>query len=166
MDFVNKLSREVQMVLGGTLLYIIFSFLDWQQVSGFGITVGRSEWHGIGVIAGLLAIALLAWEAARVLAVKMPLGGLSEGLVSVGIALLLAVFTVITFLTHDTARHWPAWIGLILSLAIAAASVVRARGEGVQLPEARSMGRTSEPEPAPPAEPEAAPPEAPAQPGE
>lgn len=165
MDFVKKLSREVQVVLGGAVLYLIFSFFDWQQVSGFGITVGRTEWTGIGIVAGLVAIALLAWEAARLLGIKVPLGELSEGIVSLGIALLLALFTVITFATHGTARHWPAWIGLILSLVIAAAAVVRARSEGVQLPEARPAGAASTatepaspPEPAPPAEP-ALPPE-------
>jgi hypothetical protein len=174
MDYLKRLSREVQVVLGAGVLYLIFSFFDWQQVSGFGITVGRTEWSGIGIVAGLVAIALLAWEAGRLLGIKVPLGELSEGIVSLGIALLLALFTVITFATHGTARHWPAWIGLILSLVIAAAAVVRARGEGVQLPEARpasAAGAASaasvptEPEPAPPAEPEAGP-EAPALPEE
>ncbi|HJQ73927.1 MAG TPA: hypothetical protein VJ814_03500 [Gaiellaceae bacterium] len=146
MDALKNLSREAQVVLGAGALYLIFSFLDWQQVSGFGITVGRSEWHGVGVIAGLLVIALLLWEAARLFAVKVPLGGLSEGLVSVGLALLLALFTVITFATHDFARHWPAWIGLILSLLIAVAAVARARAEGVQLPETRTTGTTEPPE--------------------
>lgn len=135
MDFFQKLSRELQVILVGGLLYLVFSFLDWQQVSGFGITVGINEWHGIGVVAGLVAIALLVWEAVRLLGVKVPLGTLSEGLVSVGIALLLALFTVITFFTHDTARHWPAWIGLVVALVIAAAALVRARGEGVRMPE-------------------------------
>ena len=83
---------------------------------------------------------------------------------------------MITFATHGTARHWPAWIGLILSLVIAAAAVMRARGEGVQLPEARSTSAVTgpeataastvtEPEPTPPAEPEVQP-EAPALPEE
>lgn len=136
MDVVKNLSREAQVVLGGGVLYLIFSFLDWQQVSGFGYTVGLSEWHGIGVVAGLVVIALLLWEVARVFGIKMPLGGLSEGIVSVGIALLLVLFTVITFATHGTARHWPAWIGLILSLLIGVAALGRARTEGVELPKA------------------------------
>jgi hypothetical protein len=83
MGYFKKLSREVQVVLGGGVLYLVFSFFDWQQVSAFGFTAGRSEWNGIGVVAGLVAIALLLWEAARLFAVKVPLGTLSEGLVSV-----------------------------------------------------------------------------------
>ena len=55
MDALMKLSREVQIVLGGAVLYVIFSFLDWQQVSFGGISAGLNEWHGIGVVAALLA---------------------------------------------------------------------------------------------------------------
>jgi hypothetical protein len=152
-DSVKKLPREVQAVLGGGVLYLILSFLDWQQVSAFGITAGRSEWTGFGIIAGLVAIALLVWEGARLFGVKVPLGELSEGLVSVGLALLLALFTVITFLTHGTARHWPAWIGLIVALAIAGAAGVRARNEGVQMPQGSTAGGAAEPESAPRPEP-------------
>jgi hypothetical protein len=134
METVMKLQRDLQIVLGGTVLYLIMSFLDWQQVSFGPITAGRSEWHGIGVIAGLLAIALLAWEAMRLLAVKVELGPLTPALLSVGLALLLLLFTVITFLSHSQARHWPEWLGLILSLVIAFVAVRRARGEGVAMP--------------------------------
>jgi hypothetical protein len=165
MDSVKKLSREAQIVLGGGVLYLLFSFFDWQQVSAFGYTAGRSEWTGFGIVAGLVAVLLVAWEAVRLLGVKVPLGELSDGLVSVGVALLLALFTVITFLTHGTARHWPAWIGLILALVIAGAALARARNEGVQMPEARPAPAAAAPEPAPPAEQEDGP-DTPAVPGE
>jgi hypothetical protein len=135
MDMLTKLPREVQVILGAAVLYLIFSFFDWQQVSGFGITVGRTEWEGVGVIAGLLVIALLLWEAARVFEVKIQLGSITPGLISVTIALLLLLFTVITFLTHNEARHWPSWLGLVLSIVIGAAAVMRARAEGVQMPD-------------------------------
>jgi hypothetical protein len=144
MDALMKLSREVQIVLGGAVLYLIFSFFDWQQVSYLGVSAGRSEWSGIGVIAGLLVLVLLAWEAVRLFEVKIELGSLTPGLVSVGLALLLLVFTVITFLSHNEARHWPAWIGLLLSIVIAVFAVKRAQGEGVEMPSMpKSMSGTT-----------------------
>ena len=138
MDVVRKMSPAAMVVAGGALLYVVFSFLDWQQVcvsagdqSACG---GASLWHGVGVVAALLGIAVLAWEAARAYGVRVPAGSVEPGVVSVGLAVLLLVFTVITFLTHDEFRHWPSWIGLLLSIAIAAAAFGRAREEGVQVP--------------------------------
>ncbi|MEI8105690.1 MAG: hypothetical protein WCH31_07595 [Actinomycetes bacterium] len=135
MDALKNLPREVQFVLGGGLLYLIVSFLNWQQASAFGISVGRTEWVGVGVVAGLLIVALLLWEAARFFAIEIPLGTLSAGFVSLALALLLVLFTVLTFLTHNEARHWPSWVGLLLSFTIAGAAVVRAKAEGVHMPE-------------------------------
>jgi hypothetical protein len=135
MDMLRKLPREVQVVLGGSLLYLLFSFLDWQQVSFLGAHAGISEWHGIGVIAGLLALALLLWEGARLLGLRIEFGPITAGLGSIGLALLLLVFTVITFLTHNEARHWPAWLGLLLSIVITIAAFRRARAEGVDVRE-------------------------------
>lgn len=139
MEMLKKLPREVQVVLGGGVLYVIFSFLDWQQVSAGPFSFGVNEWHGIGVVAGLLAIALLLWEVARLFQLNIQLGPVTPGLASVGLALLLLLFTVITFLTHGTARHWPAYVGLVLSIAIAAAAFARARAEGVQMPDLSAM---------------------------
>jgi hypothetical protein len=137
MDKLTKLSREVQVVLGGSLLYLIFSFFDWQQVGALGITVGASEWHGVGVVAGLVVIVLLVWEATRLMGVKVQLGSLTPGLVSAGLALVLLLFTIITFLSHSTARHWPAWVGLLLSVVVAAAALRRAKAEDVHMPAAK-----------------------------
>lgn len=145
MDQMKDLKREAQVVLVCGVLYLIISFLDWQQVSFpfAGGTVGLSEWHGVGVVAGLLVVALLVWEGVRLFAPDVSLGGVHEGLVSVVIALLLALFTVITFFSHSVARHWPAWIGLILALVIAAAAVMRARAEEVQLPAGKPAAETA-----------------------
>ena len=140
MDALMKLSREVQVVLGGTALYLIFSFFDWQQVSYLGITAGRSEWSGVGVVAALIAIALLAWETYRVVAADVELGSVEPGQVSAGLALALLVFTVITFVSHNEARHWPAWIGLLLSIVITVFALKRSHADGVSVPNIRALG--------------------------
>ena len=76
MDVLKKLSRETQVVLGCAVLFLIFSFFDWQQVSFSSAfvsgAVGLNLWHGVGVIAGLLVIALLAWELVRLFEVNAP----------------------------------------------------------------------------------------------
>lgn len=152
MDVLSKLSREAQVVLGGGLVLLILSFLDWQQASysGFGITVsgGLNEWHGIGFLAALLVIAMLVWEVLRLMAVNVSVGTLSPGLVSVGLALLMALFTLIAFLNKSTLRHWPAWIALGVAVVVAAAAVSRARAEGVQMPQGRQAGSAGSAEPA------------------
>src|ERR1041384_6591678 len=98
MDRFSKLSLEAQAVLVGGVVLLILSFLPWQQVSYLGVSVPGAdfnEWHGIGFLAALLVIALLVWEVLRLLQVDIELGSLSPGLVSVGLALLTALFTVI-----------------------------------------------------------------------
>ena len=171
MEMLKKLPRAVQVVLGGGALYLIFSFFDWQQVSFGPVTAGVSEWEGIGVVAGLLVVALLFWEVARLFQIGMPLGPFSPGLVSVGLALLLLLFTVITFVSHNEARHWPSWLGLVLSIVIAGAALARAKAAGVKMPDLSAMASRADgaqgsggSAPTPPAAPPSEPP--PAEPGE
>jgi hypothetical protein len=141
MDALMKLSRDVQIVLGGAVLYVILSFFDWQSYSAGGFSVGENEWHGIGVLSVLIAIVLVAWEVGRALDMKIAIGSLTPGMVSAGLALLLLVFTVITFLDWSQIRAWPEWVGLILSIAIGVAAFRRAKGEGVEMPQLpKNMG--------------------------
>ena len=134
MDMLKKLSMPAQAVLAGTVLYIIFSFFDWQQACFGSACAGVSEWHGGGgTITVLSAFLLLAWEIVRLLNVRINVGGVSPGLISFGLTLLLLLLTIITFLTHNELRHWPAWIGLILAIGIAVAGFMRSKEEGVEM---------------------------------
>jgi len=135
MDALKRLSREAQVVLGGSALFVIISFFDWQQVSFDGFTVGKTLWHGFGILDVLVAIALLLWEAGRAFDFKIELGSFTPGMISAGLELLLVVFTVIIFLDWSQARHWPEWLGLVLALVIAGFGFVRAKAEGVQMPD-------------------------------
>ena len=63
-------------------------------------------------------IALLAWEAIGALNVDLgdAVRALPANLISAALAAAVTLFVVIEFLTHNEARHWPAWIGLILGI--------------------------------------------------
>ena len=136
MDNFRRLSPPEQVVFVGAIVALIVSFLDWQQVcvSVINACAGASEWNGVGTVAALLIVVLLVWEVARLLGKDPELGSVTPGQVSAVLALLLLVFTLITFLSHDEARHWPAWIGLLAAIVIAVAAFVRARNEGVEMP--------------------------------
>ena len=121
----SDMSTATKLLLAAGLLLFIDLFLDWQQVcvnfAGAGTCAGVSGWHGaVGVILGLLVLALIVWEAINLL-------GLAEGwglplearLISVALAAGILVFTILKVLTANEARHWPQWIGLLLAIAIA-----------------------------------------------
>ncbi len=131
MNDLAKMSRDSQVVLGGAVLYAVLSFLDWHQISILGFTFGKSEWEGIGIVAGLLGLALLAWELGRALGAQFALRK-RQAAVSVVLALLLALSTLVTFLAYGGARLWPAWLGLAVAFGIAGVAWRRGKSEGVR----------------------------------
>jgi hypothetical protein len=136
MNELKKLKLDAQIILGGTALYVILSFFDWQQYcvsfGGASRCAGQTEWHGIGIIAALFALVLLVIEINRMLKfAELPV---DQALVSVGAAVTLLILTVITFLSHSEFRHWPEWAALIISIVITVVAVRRGREEGVEMP--------------------------------
>ena len=92
-----------------------------------------TEWNGVGTVAGLIVLILLAWELARGFDLKIAIGSLSPGLVSVVLAEALLLFTLIKFL-NISYRAYGAWLGLVLAIGIGVVAFLRAKEEGVQLP--------------------------------
>jgi hypothetical protein len=146
MDQLKALSRSSQLLLGAGLLLFIFLFFDWQQVSAGGFTAGRSGWHGWGVAVGLFAIALLLWELVQVFGVSLPEMPVKPVMLSAALAAGVLLFTVIKFLVDNEARHWPAWIGLILAIVIAVGGWLRWSGDAP-----KQMQMSKSPPPTPPA---------------
>ena len=58
MDMLKKLNTGAQVILGAGVLFLIFSFFNWYEVKH--TSLGESMWHGVGFIAGLLLIVILA----------------------------------------------------------------------------------------------------------
>ena len=107
---ISKLSHGAKLIIGGTVAFLIVSIFNWQEVDTGIISVGRSMWHGWGVLAGLLALALLVWEVIRLanINVAMPV---TPAMTSAALAILLAIFTVLKFLVDNEYPYVWAWLG-------------------------------------------------------
>jgi len=152
MDHLKGMSRSSQLLGGAGLLLFIFLFFNWQQVDIGPVSVGRSGWHGWGVLVGILTIALIAWEVVQMLGVNLPELPVKAAMISAGLAAGILLFTVIKFLVDNEARHWPAWIGLILAIVIAVGGWLRWSGDA---PKELNLSKAPPAAP-PPAEPPAA----------
>ena len=129
---ISKLSHGAKLIIGGTIVFLIVSIFNWQEVDIGIATAGRSMWHGWGVLAGLLAIALLVWEAIRLANINVALP-VTPAMTSAALAVLLAIFTVLKFLVDNEFRTFWAWLGLILAIAIVVGAWLnmQAAGEGM-----------------------------------
>lgn len=107
------------LLLAGGLLFIDL-FLPWQKVGPFSAT----GWSGVGVVLGILVIALLLWEGALVSGVAVNVT-FPPALVSAGLGAAIVLFTLIKVLVDNEAFSFGGWIGIILALALAYASWVR-----------------------------------------
>jgi hypothetical protein len=159
MDWANW-STARKILLPASLLLLIDSFLNWQQVDLGVVSAGQSMWHGLGFLIGILLIVLIVWEALDAFAPDTIRGlNLPGGLLALGLAGAILILTVIRVLTIDF-RHWPAWVGLILALVIGYGGWLRFQESGEALPSRASMGGGS----AASAPPAATPPPPPAEP--
>ena len=134
----RSLSMMGQVALGASVLYLIFSFFKWQEacVGGdIGICVSRSAWNGWGWIAGFAVIAIIVYEVGMLMGTKIDVRGMPPALVSGVLSLVLLVATVLKFFVDNEFRKFFfAGVLLILSIVIAAASWMRMKEQGVQVP--------------------------------
>ena len=134
---LSKLTLGSKVVIGLGVLMLIDSFLHWQEVSVGPISAGVSMWHGLGVLVGLLLLAILVWEAAQLAGLKIALGPLSSSMVTIVLAALLVLFTLIKVLENDFVAVW-AWIGLVLSAGIAVGAWMSMQSAGESLSDLKS----------------------------
>lgn len=127
---MSKLSTGAKAVLGGTILFLIVSFFNWQEVK-FGdiAAAGVSMWHGWGFLAGLIALALLAWEVSRLMGVNISLP-ITPAMTTAFLGLALVLFTLLKVLVDGEFRTIWAWLGLLFSIVIAAGAVLNMQAAG------------------------------------
>jgi hypothetical protein len=166
MDRFNALGRGLQVMFVAGVLLFIDTFFDWQSVDTAIGSFGVSAWDDIGgIIMALLTIVLVAWLAARVAGVAIPLP-ISDSVLAAAFGALIFLLALIKNLQDDYSSAW-AWIGLILAAAILVGAWLQIQATGgmdalrTQLPSmpASSTGTStgSTTAAAPPPQPSAAP---------
>lgn len=147
MDKLAELNHGAKVVLGSALLLLLFSFFNWFEVDFAGASAGESMWNGIGMLAGLLLIALIAWQVVRLANINLNVG-VGPAMVTVFLAILTFVFVLIRFISKpggDLASDlvdrtiW-AWIGLILAIILVAGAWANMKLAGESVDDLRKLG--------------------------
>jgi hypothetical protein len=149
MDKFNELTTGAKLVLGAAIVFLIVSFFEWFEVGGdigeaaeaFGVDNGVSMWNGVGWIAGLLAIALIVWQAIRLANIELEIG-VTPAMITAALAALTLLFTVIRFIDKPGGdavdRTFWAWLGLALAIVIAIGAWMNMQASGESLADIRS----------------------------
>jgi hypothetical protein len=150
MPNLSELSNGTKVLLAAGVGLLVATFLPWQKVSAsLGgvelVSVSRNAWSGVlGILMGLVLIALLAWVALQVTNanVKLDLPVPDTTLV---LALGVAVFALALLKNiADEYSAWGSYLGVLLAAGVAAGAWLRSQ-------ELREPARGASPaEPAPP----------------
>jgi len=123
MERFNALGRGMQIMLVAGALLFIDLFLRWQEVEfdlgplGEG-SAGVSAWDNfLGIVLGLLVVALLVWIVLRIAEVDIPLP-VSHAMVAVVLGGLIAIVALLKNLVDDYSTIW-SYIGVVLAIVVA-----------------------------------------------
>jgi hypothetical protein len=128
---MSRMSTAEKLLLGGSILLLIFSFFPWQSADTggigdlLGVDLDFNMWQGsaswAGVIAGLLAIVLVVVGIASMAGAmaSMNMGTVTPGKLLGWLGAGVFVFGILKFIFSVTnSPGWAAFVGLILLLAI------------------------------------------------
>ncbi len=123
MDRFNALGRGMQIMLVGGALLFIDLFFRWQEIE-FDLgplgeqSAGVSAWDNVlGIVLGLLTIALIAWIVLQLAAVDIPLP-VSGAMIAALLGALILLVAIVKNLTDDYSTIW-SYVGVVLAAVIA-----------------------------------------------
>ena len=140
MDKLAELSHGAKVVLGSAILLLIFSFFNWFEVDTALGSAGESMWHGVGFVAGLLAIAVIVWQAVRLANIKLEVG-VTPAMITAVLSILTLIFVFIRWIDKPGSGEFSdlidrtiwAWLGLAMAIVMVVGSWwnMRLAGEGL-----------------------------------
>ena len=144
MDRMNDLTTGAKIVLGATIAFLIVSFFSWFHYTGpgkdeleaIGADTGITMWHGVGWIAGLLAIVLLVWQAIRLANIEFELG-VTPSMITAALSVLVLIFALIRWLDKPggdfVGRTFWSWLGLLFVIVMVVGAWLNMQAAGDSL---------------------------------
>jgi hypothetical protein len=134
MDRLKALGRGTQLMFIASVLLLIISFFNWQEVDfdlgplGSG-SAGVSAWDDIGgIVMGVLTIVLIARIVARMAAVDVPIP-VSFAMTSVVLGVLIFLIALIKNLQDDYST-WASYVGVVLAFLVAVGAWLEVQDAG------------------------------------
>ena len=134
MERFNALGRGTQIMLISSVLLLIISFFNWQEVEfdlgplGEG-SAGVSAWDDLGgILMGILTIVLIARIVAQLAAVNLPIP-VSYAMTSAVLAFLIFILALVKNLTDDYST-WASYVGVVLAALIAVGAWLEIQAAG------------------------------------
>lgn len=170
MDRMNDLTTGAKVVLGAAVAFLIVSFFSWftyggpgqDELEAIGADTGITMWHGVGWLAGLLAIALIVWQAIRLANINVEIG-VTPSMITAALAVLMLIFTFIRWIDKPGGdfvdRSFWSWLGLALAIVVVVGAWMNMQAAGEGLSDIRASvagaaasarGSVDRDEPAPP----------------
>ena len=129
---ISKLSHGIKLVLGASIAFLIVSIFNWQEIDLGIVSGGVSMWHGWGVLAGLLAIAIIVWEGLRLANMKIEIG-LTPAMVTAALAICCCSSPSSSSSSATSIRTFWAWLGLLLAIFVAVGAFMNMKELGHSL---------------------------------
>jgi hypothetical protein len=134
MERFNALGRGTQIMLISSVLLLIISFFNWQEVEfdlgplGEG-SAGVSAWDDLGgILMGILTIVLIARIVAQLAAVNLPIP-VSYAMTSAVLAFLIFILALVKNLVDDYST-WASYVGVVLAALIAVGAWLEIQAAG------------------------------------
>lgn len=121
---LSQSSPASKVLLAGSVFFVVVSFLAWQKACFGDICGSATAWHGVGIIAALLAIAVLVLEALRLFGIPLQLDAGVQARIVAALGVGVLVFTLIKILVDNEARAYGSWLGVIAAAVVAVGAVM------------------------------------------
>ena len=134
---LSRLSTAHKIAVGGAVVLLIDSFLNWYAVSAFGVSIGINAWDAGflawgGVAAGVAAGVILALKATGKQDVKA--GGKSAEQLAMILGIASFVLVVLRLVTETSYLAYGIFIGVVAAGAVAYGAWMASKGAGAAAP--------------------------------